>query len=76
MLGVHADTREEATISTSSEMISAAERADGLPWVDLGVGRPFLSKGLHFCRRERVRRAFSGEGVACSKPSLAKGLYF
>ena len=39
VFGVHADTREESTISTSSEMISAAERADGLPWVDLGVGR-------------------------------------
>ena len=57
-------------------MISAAERADGLPWVDLGVGGLFLLKGLHVCRPERVRSAFSGEGVAFSTPSLAKGLYF
>ena len=76
MFGGHADTREESTISTSLEAISAAERADGLPWVDLGVGRPFLSKGLHVCRSERVRSAFSGEGVAFSTPFLAKGLYF
>ena len=36
----------------------------------------FCRKGLHFCRPERVRRAFSGEGVAFSTPFLAKGLYF
>ena len=39
VFGGHADTREGLTISTSLEMISVAERADGLPWVDLGVGR-------------------------------------
>ena len=63
-------------ISMSLEAISAAERADGLPWVDLGVGRHLLSKGLHFCRPERLRSAFSGEGVAFSTPFLAKGFYF
>ena len=38
VFGEHQDTRAESTISTSLEPISAAERTDGLPWVDLGVG--------------------------------------
>ena len=59
MFGGHADTREESMISTSLETISAAEREDGLPWADLGLGgpifvewvafsTPFLAKGLYF----------------------------
>ena len=38
VLGGHPDTRAESMISTSLEQISAAQRIDGLPWVDLGVG--------------------------------------
>ena len=38
VLGRHPETRAESTISTSLEPISAVERTDGLPWVDLGVG--------------------------------------
>ena len=58
----------------SLEAISAAERADGLPWVDLGVGKLFLSKGVAFLssragqacifwRRGCIFDAFFGEGV-------------
>ncbi len=39
VLGGHPDTRAESMISTNLEQISAAERTDGFPWVDLGVGR-------------------------------------
>ena len=39
VLGRHPETRAESMISTSLEQISAAERTDGLPWVDLGMGR-------------------------------------
>ena len=38
VLGRHPDTRAESMISTNLEQISAAQRIDGLPWVDLGVG--------------------------------------
>ena len=34
----HPDTRAESMLSTNLEQISAAERTDGLPWADLGVG--------------------------------------
>ena len=51
-------------MSTSLEAISAAARADGLPWVDLGVGGPFLLKGLHFCRRTCFRGPKTCRGLA------------
>ena len=35
-------------ISSSLEPISAAERTDGLPWVDLGVGGHFFVEGVAF----------------------------
>ena len=34
----HPATRAVSMSSTNLEQISAAERTDGLPWVDLGVG--------------------------------------
>ena len=36
--GEHPDTRAESMISTHLVQMLAAERTDGLPWVDLGVG--------------------------------------
>ena len=63
MFGGPADTREESMISMSLETISAAEREDGLPWADLGVGGPFLSKGLHF------RRPFWRRGCISDAPN-------
>ena len=35
----HPATRAVSMSSTNLEQISAAERTDGLPWVDLGMGR-------------------------------------
>ena len=36
VFGVLPETRAESTISISLEAISAAERTDGFPWVELG----------------------------------------
>ena len=52
VLGRHPDTRAESTISISLKAISAVERTDSLPWVDLGVGEDVAGTGIEEERRK------------------------